>query len=1003
MKKRTISIIAILLVMASICQIMLVGCEKNTTSDGKENPTGEPSEQTGDPGAGNDLVISEALASGGVYLDAYGENSDWIELYNPTGSAISLAGYSLSDDREDLGKYPLPDGVIKAKSYLLVIASGKNAVAVTGEIHTGFKISAGERITLSKNGQIVDTLILPPDLPDSVSYGLLKDADGYTKVYFSSPTPGSENKGPSAETLSGLTLPDTGLRINEFMMKNVAVLFDEDGDCPDWVEIYNSSDKPIDLSGYGLSDKFSNPQKWKFPNVTIGAKEYLVVLLSGKEKTYLPGSSTYLHASFKLNDDDDGLILSGPGGSPIDRIATVALPENVSYGRDPQDLATWKFYSKATPGRENSTAGFESLELYLATQTEKVYINEVCAVSSSTVEGLPGEDWIELYNNTAEAIDLEGWSLSKYISDLKFYTFPSVTIPSHGYLVVNADGNASTDPKKLSTGFKIKFSGNTLYLTDPEGYLTDSFETGYQRAGVTSGRVIEGQKLTRRFFVTPSKKEANILPGSAVSYAQPAVIESDQKGLNAKYHTITITTLTKNASIYYTTDGTLPTVTSFRYSAPLTVTKSTSVRAVVYADGLLPSDVSTKTFLCDDPHELGVVCLTTSPDNLFGYTTGIWADGPGWTEKSPHKGANYWMDWERPVYFEYYEKDGKEGVSFAAGIKNHGQYSRAQDQKSVSINLKEAYGSSTCNYPFFGEDDVSTFDNLLLRTGSQDWNYTNLMDAYCARVVRGQMDLDLMRDLPVAVYVNGEYWGLYYIRDKINESYIKYTRGIEEDNLDMIKGTTRAETGDYAAHKALIEYIKTHDLSNQTYFDYVASQIDLEEWSNYWITETFFANTDTGNIRFYCTRDGSGKWRWILFDLDWALYTSTYKWNMIEEFINPKGHGVGHSFSTVIAIGLFKNKAFKEQFVRRYADYMHTMFSVQHLHAVLDDMVAEIAPEMPRQCARWGALTMTKWESNINKVKDIIAYRWDKSVLDLKNTFNLSNEMMAELFPEKYS
>ena len=1003
MKRKIIRILSVLLVMATVCQIMLAGCgqQTNTGDKNKENITGDPEDKTGVPkDQAYGLLITEAFLSNG---NTFADSDGWIELYNASDSELSLYGVVLSVTGKEQGSFPLPAEALPAGAYLTVYAPGADAAWVKGDFCASFVLCAGDRILLTKNGAQIDALDLPRDLPDGISYGLIGDAEGFTRVYFSEPTPGKENGGRYAEVLSELELSDQGLRINEFLMKNVAVLFDEDGDCPDWAEIRNCSDKPCSLGGFGLSDSFADRHKWRFPDIVLGAGEYIVVLLSGKEKPYIPGTSAYLHANFKLSENDDGLILTSPSGSPVDRIAAVSLPENVSYGRDPQDLTVWKFFERPTPGKENDTAGSSSLEAYLASQTQKVYINEVCAVSSSTVSGLPKEDWIELYNGGAEDIDLSGWSLGKHISDLRAYTFPSVTLRAHGYLVVRANGVVSTDPKKLSVGFKIKFTGNTIYLTDRDGYLADLFETGYQRAGVTSGRAVENGRLVRRFFPNPSEGAENILAGSAPAYAQPAIISSDGQSLCASRHTVTISAPTPGAEIFYTLDGTLPTKESFRYTAPITLDKSTSVRAAVYTAGLLPSEVSTKTFLCDEPHKLGVVCLTTDPDNLFGYDNGIWANGPGWTEKSPHKGANYWKEWERPVYFEYYDQSGAEGISFPAGIKNHGQYSRAKEQKSVSINLKEAYGSSTSSYPFFGEDDLSVFDNLLLRTGSQDWNYTNLMDVYCERVVRGQMDLDLMRDLPVAVYVNGEYWGLYFIRDKINESYVYHNRGIEEDNLDMIKGTTRAETGTADAHKALLHYVNTHDLSNREYFDYVASQIDLEEWSNYWITETFFANTDTGNIRFYCPRDGSGKWRWILFDLDWALYPSTYTWNMLKEFTHPEGHGVHRYFSTEIAVALFKNEDFKERFVRKYAGYMHSTLSVERLIAVLEETAAEIAPEMPRQCARWGALTMPKWEKNINKLKTILEERWEKSVIDLQKTFRLSDAQMKELFPEKYS
>ena len=697
------------------------------------------------------------------------------------------------------------------------------------------------------------------------------------------------------------------------------------------------------------------------------------------------------------------MILSNEKGLLIDRIDTVQVPDNTSYGRDPGDTTLWKFFTRPTPGRENSANGFDELSAAQAALTQKVYINEVCAVSSSSVSGLDAKDWIELYNNTGEAINLQGWSLSKYISDLRFFTFPSVTIQPYSYLVISASGVISYNTKSLDVGFKISHTGNTLYLVDADGLVTDSFSTGLQRSGVTSGRVIENNTLVRRFFTTATKGKLNSTSDSSHAYVQPVTLESSAGVLVADAHTVTMSTLQPGAAIYYTTDGTAPDNTSTLYTGPITLEASASIRAIAYAEGFLPSQIATQTFLITEGHKLNVVCLTCDPDDLFSDARGIWAKGPGYTDTYPHTGANFWKEWEREVFFEYYETDGTLGISFSAGIKNHGQYSRAQNQKSVSINLKEAYGSGTSYYPFFGKDQITVFDNLLLRTGGQDWNYTNLIDAYCARVVNGQMDLDIMRDIPVAVYVNGEYWGLYYIREKINESYLYNYYGIEEDNLDLIKGNATVQAGSYTAHKALLEYIKTHNLSNQEYFDYVASQIDIEEWTNYWITESFFGNTDTGNIRFYCTKDGTGKWRWILFDMDWALYPTTYKWNMLAEFLAKSGHGVGNAFSTVIARGLFQNADFRWYFAQKYAEYMHTVFAKERLATILTEMSAQIDEEMVRQCQRWGAVSYTKWKQNVNQLYTILNARWDLTVEDLKESCQLTDAQMAELFPELYS
>lgn len=994
----------------------VAGCTKPKENTTEGTTTAAPSTTTGvttvptppdmNPGdvltfpAEGEIVVSEVMTSNvSTVKDSFGEYTDWIELYNTTDKEISLEGFYLSDNVNKPTGYALPSITIGAYQYLVIFASGRDTVTDAGQIHTNFKVSAGETVVLSYENTVYSQLATPLDMIADISFGSITSGEDVLQVYFASPTPGAENGGSYAEVLGQLQITGTGLCINEFMMNNEGILYDEDGDCPDWVELRNTSDKPVSLLGYGLSDKYNDPMKWVFPDITLEPGGYLLILLSGKEKTYT-AESPYLHAGFKLGDTDDGLILSNEKGLLIERIGIAQIPDNISYGRDPSDPTQWKFFTRPTPGRANSANGFVELSAVLAAMTQKVYINEVCAVSSSSVSGLSKEDWIELYNNTDQPVNLEGWSISKYVSDLRYYTFPSVTIQPHSYLVISASGTASYSTKSLDTGFKVSHTGNTLYLVDADGLVTDSFDTGLQRSGVTSGRVIKNNALVRRFFTTATKGKANAANGSSQAYALPVELESSAGVLVADKHTVTMTTLQPGGVIYYTTDGTAPDQNSTRYTGPVELEKSASIRAVVYAEGFLPSQIATQTFLITNGHKLNVVCLTCDPDDLFSEETGIWAKGPGYTDTYPHTGANFWKDWEREVFFEYYETDGTLGISFSAGIKNHGQYSRAQAQKSVSINLKEAYGSGTSYYPFFGTDEITVFDNLLLRTGGQDWNYTNLIDAYCARVVNGQMDLDIMRDIPVAVYVNGEYWGLYYIREKINESYLYNHHGIEEDNLDLIKGNSIVQAGSYTAHKALINYIKNHDLSNQEYFDYVASQIDLEEWTNYWITESFFANTDTGNIRFYCTKDGEGKWRWILFDMDWAMYPSTYKWNHIEEFLATSGHGVGNAFSTTIARGLMQNEGFRQYFVEQYAKYMNTTFHPDRLVAILDEMAAQIDEEMVLQCSRWGAISYKNWQKNIKNLRTMLRTRWTLAKEDLQQTFDLTDAEMARLFPE---
>jgi spore coat protein CotH len=179
-------------------------------------------------------------------------------------------------------------------------------------------------------------------------------------------------------------------------------------------------------------------------------------------------------------------------------------------------------------------------------------------------------------------------------------------------------------------------------------------------------------------------------------------------------------------------------------------------------------------------------------------------------------------------------------------------------------------------------------------------------------------------------------------------------------------------TGSYEAHKELLNYVKNHDLRNGEYYDYVCSQVDVDELINYWICESFFNNTDTGNIKYYKVKS-DGNWRWVLFDLDWALYPSTWQWNMIEEIVNPNGHGVGKRFDTTLMCGLMRNATFRDKFISRYVECLNTTFKTDRLLEIYDRMIAQIQPEMQMHINKWGVpATFDSWQRNVSTLRNII-------------------------------
>jgi spore coat protein CotH len=188
-------------------------------------------------------------------------------------------------------------------------------------------------------------------------------------------------------------------------------------------------------------------------------------------------------------------------------------------------------------------------------------------------------------------------------------------------------------------------------------------------------------------------------------------------------------------------------------------------------------------------------------------------------------------------------------------------------------------------------------------------------------------------------------------------------------------------------------------MRNQEYYEYVASQIDVSNLIDYLIIESYFGNTDSGNIKFWRNQNG-GKWRWILYDMDWALFDTTYTWNNIAQIFNPQGMGAFGWINTTLHVNLMKNDNFKEEFIKRYALYIKTVFSADRLLPIYDATIAEIKSEIPRQIERWPRPeNYAPWEDQVAMMRQIIIEKPEIEKKHLQEFFGLGEKEMQELFP----
>lgn len=883
------------------------------------------------------LIINEVmLINNNTITDKYGKYSDYIELYNGNDYDIDLYGYYLTDNMKETRKWTFPDVTIKANDYLIIYASGKNDTK--DELHTNFKLdSKGETIALSDDSSKVISKVYVKETYKDTSYGY----NGNKYVYYYNGTPGKENTGDYSEEAIYEITNDYKLEITEYMTNNLSYNMSLDKKFYSLIEIHNYDDKDINLNGFYLTDKEDNPRKWTFPDVTIKKDEYLIIYASGQDKY----ENKEIHTNFKLNNDDGVLVLSSPNKAVISKINIQKLEENTSYGLYKNK---WQVYMMPSFGKENTKDSGKN------TIKKDVIINEV---------SIYPKEAIELYNNSDTDIKLDGYTIGDK-SDIK-YNLSGRTISKNGYIVLY----------KNTLGFGINNANDIIYLTK-DGQIVDTFNvnklTGNISTGITDNKKVYYKNIT--LGSTNSSITYNGFSESPIFNIDGGYVNS---GTEVKLKT------NDNSTIYYTTNGSFPNKNSYKYDKPIKIDKNMVIKAISYRDGYIESDIVSRTFIVGRKHNISFVSVSSDYNNLFGDYGII---------------TNYMSRAEKKVSFEFYEDDGSFGTSFISDAKLSGADSRKEPQKSISIYLRKRYGQSFVNYPFF-DNNYHEYSSILLRNAGEDPKGIRIMDAALTRILKGEMDIDMQDYRPVVVYLNGNYYGMYNLREKLNGDYVESKFDIDNDDIDLIKGSTPVK-GNIKDYNKIVSYINNHDVKDKSVYEYIKTQIDVQELINYWIVESFYGNTDLGNIRYWKSDDG--KWRWMLYDLDWSLWNLSLDMGYpIKNIKVPAATYVGTSIQIVRK--LYQNSEFKDLYLTSLAKYLKTTFKPDRMTKIVDELAKEIEDEMPYHIIKWGSSyvrlsSMTRWKNNLKSFKNNLTIRYNNVVNNIRSYFNLSNNEYNKYF-----
>lgn len=965
------------------------------------------------------LVISEVMASNkSAVPDENGKYPDWVEIWNSSDHEIDLYNVGLSDDLLSIA-FLFPKMTIAPDERIIIYCDKTNQAVAGKPLHAKFGLSSnGETVTLyDPNAYVIDS-VKTPIMSANESYA--RQADG-SWVLSTEYSPGYENSTEGYLAYRNATMvTDGALIINEICPDPMTGYRDEDGDLCDWIELYNTTGETVSLANYALSNNEGKPLKWRFPDgACVAPYGYYIVYCSGKDIDN--GPSGVPHTNFKISAEHDTIILSDSRGNLVDRVTLDNIPEDASYARD--EDGTFSVHVKTTPQLPNTSSGENQMDVYLrALNATGVYISEVMTSNDTTVTtaGADFVDWIELYNSSSVTVDLSGYGLSDNIGRARKWQFPDGTIILPGeYKLIWCDGdtdaNTAAEPH---TSFSLSRAGGySVVLSDPTGKILDKLVLPEVPTDVSYGRTTGREGFFYYDAPTPGTQNGSGFFGYADTPELTVPGGMYKQGLQVGF------TIPEGTTVYYTTDGADPTVENgTAYTGQvIELSKTTVLRARAYPvnPNYHASSIVTSTYLINTYHDVMVVALTVDTDTLWNEEHGMLVDGadiikdePG---KYPWKNAVYREVKEnegyKDGYVEIYDTDGNTLISQGVGVKLGGDYSLDLPQKTFKLRAKATYGAKYFAYPVFADREYTEYKSLVLRNAGNDGVYSRVRDGFMSRLLDDYGSQVLHQAWkPVAVYLNGIYWGHMDLRERIDQYFVAQHEGLtldQADDMDLLVANGDVEHGSNKEFKAMIKKLKASDPANNAEDRaYLDANIDVDNLLEYMALEMFFGNSDIGNTRFYRlhgTDPETGepyKWRWILYDMDYALWDSSF--NSPWSYTKEKGMGDKYIDNTCF-LTVLKVPEYKDLFFRKLGDIFQT-FTTEHMLEVLDGCVAELYPdsEMKLHFARWAEyhdqMYTSEWPTNYTSA---YAY-WQKHVNRLKNTIKKRPTLLWEMIQEQF-
>ncbi len=804
--------------------------------------------------------------------------------------------------------------------------------------------------------------------------------------------------------------------INEGSNKNYTSIADEDDEYKDWIELYNNSTDTVSLFGYALTDDTTNLSKWTFPNISMLPNEYKTVFCSGKNRKPLAGfvsvlNQTNYSPTVGWNTHTFSTPFYWDGVSNV--LVNVCSYENTGYTENAvfNQTAT-PFNSTLFAFQDNSDASCGAASGNTAQQRPNLQLNGL-QVGNGTIQNSPTDYpapygnwyWSARHQMLILASELQAAGLSAgYINSLAFdvvstnaivYDYIDISMKMVAFSDLNSNFESLNPNNFQHTNFSLASSGETIYLIDPTQNIASNLFVNVQNVDNSNGLFPDASSNAVIFdTATPSATNNASIPYTTYLFAP---VFSTNSGIFGTTVNLTISHINApSAQIYYTLDGSEPTTASLLYTGgTIPIFYSQVVRARVFDAGFLPSSITTASYLLGISHETPILSLTTDPNNLIG-PNGIF--------------TNWQFDWKKAAYADYYDENQQLVFSQRTGMQIDGGWggSRSHPQHSFRLELDNGtLGDGTIQANLIpNRSNRNMYSNLYFRNGSNQWLQFPYKDGYQEEAMSGTTNNYYSAWRPVSVYINGGYFGLYELREKLDDEYFRLIDGADKDSIDILSLSAWNNFALRSVYGAPVDtfvskYIQFYflDPASPNYWNDADQIFDLTYYADYILAESWMGNVDWpgNNIKIYRSNKTDFRYRFCTIDMELAM--APYSWSdcTFDHIDYMQSQDPNNPFINVWLKSM-QNNTFHDYFINRFADVMNTEYLMSRLLPLEDDFFNQMAVEMQKEYMRWGDPNnipgqMTDFYNAHLTFQDQLSQRTDFVRDDIQSNFSLPNQV----------